>query len=185
MDFERVLRDLAGDFTARRVPYALIGGFALGALGIARATMDLDFLVSRDALPQVDDIMRRRGYRLRFRSENVSQFAADSASLGQVDFLHAFRRTSTGMLERAAEVTVFDGSLRVRTLRPDDLVGLKVQALANDPRRERRDVADIELLAERYSGGMDWERIREYFALFGRLDLYEEMRDAHGPAERG
>ena len=185
MDFERVLRDLAGDFTARGVPYALIGGFALGALGLPRATMDLDFLVSRDALPRVDDIMQRRGYRLRYRSENVSQFVADSANLGQVDFLHAFRTVSIGMLARAMEVTVFGGSLRVRTLRSDDLVGLKVQALANDPLRERRDLADIELLAERYSGEMDWERIREYFVLFGRLDLYDEIRDTHGPAERG
>ena len=33
MDFERVLRDL--------VPYAMIGGFALGVLGIPRATMAL------------------------------------------------------------------------------------------------------------------------------------------------
>lgn len=185
MDFERVLRDLTGDFVARKVPYALIGGFALGTLGIARATMDLDFLVSREALPRVDDVMRRRGYRLRYRSENVSQFHADSASLGQVDFLHAFRTVSTGMLSRALEVPIFGGSIHVRTLRPDDIVGLKVQALANDPSRERRDAADIELLAERFSREMDWEKMRDYFALFGKLELYEEIRDAHGPAERG
>ena len=89
------------------------------------------------------------------------------------------------MLERASELIVFNGSLRVRTLRPDDIIGLKVQALANDPRRERRDMVDIELLAERYSGEMDWQRMREYFALFGRLELYAEIRDAHGPAEHG
>ena len=71
MDFERVLRDLVFDFTERKVPYALIGGFALGALGVPRATMDLDFLVARDALPLVDEIMARRQYRLRYRSENV------------------------------------------------------------------------------------------------------------------
>ena len=115
MDFERVLRDLASDFNERDVPYAMIGGFALGVLGIQRATMDLDFLVARDALAQVDEIMQRRGYRLRFRSENVSQFVSDSASLGEID----------------------------------------------------------------------WERMREYFALFGRLELYEGIRRSHGPADCG
>ena len=36
MDFERILHDLAFDFTEREVRYALIGGFALGALGVPR-----------------------------------------------------------------------------------------------------------------------------------------------------
>ena len=184
MDFERVLRDLVSDFNEREVPYALIGGFAVGALGISRATMDLDFLVARDALPRVDEIMQRHGYRLRYRSENVSQFISDSALLGQVDFLHAFREISTGMLQRALGLPAFAGSLQIRTLRPEDIIGLKVQSLTNDPRRERRDLVDIELLAERYSGEIDWGRVREYFAVFDRLELYDEIREAHGPADR-
>lgn len=184
MDFERVLRDLVADFTEREIRYALIGGFALGALGLPRATMDIDFLVARAALPVLDEVMARRQYRLRYRSENVSQYVSDLAPLGQVDFLHAFREISTSMLERAPEVSLFGESLRLRTLRPEDLVGLKVQALANDPRRERQDLADIDRLAERFSAEMDWEGVREYFALFDRLELYDAIRDAHGPADR-
>ena len=185
MNLERVLRDLTSDFHERDIPYALIGGFAVGALGISRATMDLDFLVAREALPQVDDIMQRRGYRLQLRTDNVSHFVADLAPLGQVDFLHAFRAVSSSMLKRASEVSTFGGRLSVRTLRPDDIIGLKVQALSNDSRRERRDMADIESLAERYAGEIDWERTREYFALFNRLELYEEIRTNYGPADRG
>lgn len=185
MDFEHVLHNLVSDFNDGEVPYAMTGGFALGALGISRATMDVDFLVARGALPQVDEIMKRRGYRLRFRSENVSQFVADSPRLGQVDFLHAFREISTGMLQRASELPAFAGSLDVRTLRPEDIIGLKVLALTNDRRRERRDLADVELLAERYAREIDWERVREYFALFDRLELYEEIRKTYGPADRG
>ena len=107
MDFERVLRDLVADFTEREIRYALIGGFALGALGLPRATMDIDFLVARAALPVLDEVMARRQY-----------------------------------------------------------------------------LADIDRLAERFSAEMDWERVREYFALFDRLELYDEIRDAHGPADR-
>ena len=50
MDFERVLRDL--DFTEREVRYALIR--PRWGHWVPRATMDLDFLVARDALPVVD-----------------------------------------------------------------------------------------------------------------------------------
>ena len=72
----------------------------------------------------------------------------------------------------------------MRTLRPEDIVGLKVQALANDPGRERQDLADIDRLAEHFAAEMDWKRIREYFALFDKLELYDEIRDAHGPVDR-
>ena len=60
---------------------------------------------------------------------------------------------------------------------------MKVQALTNDPERERRDLVDIESLAERYCGEIDWGRMREYFALFDRLELYEGIREAYGPAD--
>ena len=117
--------------------------------------MDLDFLVTRDALPQVDEIMQRRGYRLRYRSENVSQFVSDSAPLGQVDFLHAFREISTGIAEPGLDVAGICRQPTRAHIRPDDIIGLKVQALSNDPRRERQDLADIELLTERYSREID------------------------------
>ena len=109
----------------------------------------------------------------------MSQFVADSPRLGQVDFLHAFREISTGC---SRKLPAFAG---MRTLRPEDIIGLKVLALTNDRRRERRDLADVELLAERYAREIDWERVREYFALFDRLELYEEIRKTYGPADRG
>ena len=58
------------------------------------------------------------------------------------------------------------------------------QALSNDLERERWDLADIELLTERYSREIDWERVRGYFALFDRLELYDEIRNKYGPADR-
>ena len=38
-------------FNEEQVCYVLIGGFAMGALGIFRSTIDLDFLVHCDDLP--------------------------------------------------------------------------------------------------------------------------------------
>ena len=132
MDFDRVLFELVSEFNEHEVPYALIGGFALGALGIPRATMNLGFLVARGALPRVDEIMHRRGYRLRYRSDNLSHFVAVSPLHGQVGFLHAFRETFTGMLQRASMLPANAGGLDLRSLRPEDIIGLKVQALTND-----------------------------------------------------
>jgi hypothetical protein len=68
------------------------------------------------------------------------------------------------MLGRAREIEAFEGTLRVRVLLPEDIIGLKVQSLANDPSRER---------------------LREYFALFDRTEIYEEIRERCFRAEQG
>jgi len=176
MDLRRVLSALVDGFLAEGVEYALIGGFALGLWGVQRATVDLDFLVHRDSLPAIDRIMAGLGYTCRYRTDNVSQFLARDVQLGEVDYLHAFRAASVEMLASAVERSVFGGDLRVRVLRPEDLIGLKVQALHNDPRREPLDAADIRELMALHGEALDWPRVEAYFALFGREGLYRHLR---------
>ena len=176
MDLLRVISTLVGGFRSEGVDYALIGGFALGLWGVQRATLDLDFLVHRDSLPAIDGIMAELGYACRYRTDNVSQFVARDALLGEVDYLHAFRSASLEMLACAVERPVFGGHIRIRVLRPEDLIGLKVQALHNDPRREPLDGADIRELMVLHADALDWSRIEAYFALFGREGLYRQLR---------
>lgn len=60
MDFKTVLGLIIKDFNKEKVRYGLIGGFALGIWGVARSTIDLDFLVHRDDLNKIAKIMRLR-----------------------------------------------------------------------------------------------------------------------------
>ncbi|MBI5639740.1 MAG: hypothetical protein HZA17_04875 [Nitrospirae bacterium] len=50
-----------------------IRGMALGAWGVPRGTVAIDFLAQRDDMEKVDTIMRGLGYECRYRTENVSQ----------------------------------------------------------------------------------------------------------------
>lgn len=59
MDFKAVTRILLDNFEKENVRYALIGGFALGALGVPRSTVYIDFLVHRDDLSKIDRIMKK------------------------------------------------------------------------------------------------------------------------------
>jgi len=45
MDFEKVLPLIISEFSREKVRYGLMGGFSMGAMGIMRSTMDLDFLL--------------------------------------------------------------------------------------------------------------------------------------------
>jgi hypothetical protein len=173
MDFELVLRNLLAALDRRSVRYGAIGGFALGALGVPRATIDLDFLVQREDLDELHALLTELGYTRTFITENVSQYRHHDSAWGSVDVLHAFRVHSRAMLQRARDHAVFGGSMRVKVLDPEDIIGLKVQAMVNDPRRRTQDEADIEALMAAQGSHLDWVRLQEFFDLF---DLGEQGR---------
>lgn len=176
MDFKTVLRHLTASFDERGVRYALIGGLALSIWGVPRGTVDIDFLVNREDLPKVYEIMNALGYELRHSSENVSQFVSPLKIFGEVDFIHAFRTPSLIMLQRAVSMPIFSGLMQIRVIKVEDLIAFKLQAMKNDQSREPLDLADIEMLLSLRSGELDWKALREYFSLFGYDGLFEQLR---------
>lgn len=178
LDFKHVIDKLLTAFRDEDIRYALIGGFALGALGIARATVDIDFLVHRDDLEKVHAIMTGLGYQRPFHTENVSQYVSADTVFGEVDFLHAFREISIGMLQRAEIKKIFNETLSIRVLRIEDLIGLKVQAMANDDARKDIDLSDIRALIDLYKSAVDWPLLEKYFSMFGFQELFKNLRKA-------
>ena len=178
MNFRTTLQQLVRSFVEEEIGYALIGGYAVGLWGVARGTVDIDFLVSRDDLPRLDRIMTQCGFALIYRSENVSQYRSPA---GGIDFLHAFRRHSLAMLSRAVERAIFAGEIVVRVLRPDDVIGMKIQAIANDPDRTPLDRYDIEELLRLHGATLDWLLVEEYFDLFEMQPLFAELKAKYAP----
>jgi hypothetical protein len=164
MDLRTVLLELHAAFDAEGIEHALIGGLALAAYGAGRATVDLDFLAHGERSDDVDRILRAHGYEPLQRTEDVANYLSEDPARGRVDFLFARRAIGRAMLARAALVEVLGARLRV--VDASDLIGLKVQATSNDPRRTRQDLADVEKLLR--VAEVDLARVRDYFRLFGR-----------------
>lgn len=179
MNFRTITEKLLTSFEEHHIQYALIGGYAVGLWGVARGTLDMDFLVRRDDLEKLDRIMAALGYELRYRSENVSQYMASQALFGEIDFIHAFRAPTLRMLERASEKTIFSEVLSVRVLQPEDLIGLKIQAIANNENREHHDMYDIEELIRLHGDTLDWQLIEEYCVIFDRQDLFTKLKEKY------
>ena len=182
MDFEHVLRTLLAEFSRLQIRYAAIGGFAMGVLGVARATMDLDFLVHRDDLDKLHGVLIPLGYQRLVHTENVSQYRHSDRLWGSVDFVHAFRKFSLAMLSRAKSYPVFGGTQTVRVVGPEDVIGLKAQAMVNDPDRRTQELADIERLMALYGQRLDWERIQEYYELFNLGEEAKQLKKRYGHA---
>lgn len=184
MDFDKVLQLIIKEFEKENIRYALIGGFAMGALGIMRSTVDLDFLVDYQDLPKLEKIMEKHNYNCVFKTENVSQYVSDVKIFGEIDFLHAFRKISVSMLNRAKEVPIFVGKFKIRILIPEDIIGLKLQALVNDKSRENREYADIESIMDNFREKLDWDLIEDYFSLFDKKEKYEKLKKKYGNSNK-
>ena len=79
------------------------------------------------------------------------------------------------MLERAEDKVIFGGVMTVKTLLPEDIIGLKLQSVYNNPAREKIDMADIELLVSIRRDALDRQLLQRYFRLFEMEDLYKSM----------
>jgi len=177
VDFELVLKTLITEFSRLNIRAAAIGGFALGVLGAPRQTMDLDFLVHREDLEKLDKALTALGYTRVFHSENVSQYRHPESAWGSVDFIHAFRKVSLGMLDRAKDSPALGGKQSLKTAQPEDVIGLKVQAMFNDPERRVQEQNDIERLMAQYGRRLDWDRIQDFYEVFGIVDEAIKLRE--------
>ncbi len=183
MDVESLLEGLLSGMEARHIRYAAIGGFALGVLGVPRMTMDLDFLVHRDDVPALHALFTSIGYHREAQTDNVSQYVHPTAAGGSIDILHAFRAFSVAMLQRAQPHPLIEGRSTIRVVSPEDLIGLKVQAMANNPLRVAQERADIESLARCYNARLDWIRIREFSTLFDMDAEAKRLQEQFGHAQ--
>jgi hypothetical protein len=182
MNFAHVIATLCRQLDAARVRYALIGGFAMALRGVQRATMDLDFILMLDDLKIAHEILIELGYRREFHSENVSHYINPDEAWGRIDVLHAFRGPSLGMLRRAERVPV-SAELTLPVVTIEDIIGLKIQAIANDPARAIADWHDIGLLlstAREQRRALDWELLEDYLRLFQFEDKLSELKLIHG-----
>ncbi len=175
MNFAAVFRLLLERFEKEGIQFALIGGFALHAAGYMRTTQDIDFLVADEDVGKIKTILLTLGYEVLHQSPDVSNFAGKLRELGRVDFLHAKRFYTKKMLERAREHPILDGQFKVKTIIPEDIIGLKVQASVNDPRRYSQDMIDIETLMRLYQGKLNLELIKQYYDLFDKQKDFEDL----------
>lgn len=183
VDFELVLKTLGGEFKKNSIRYGIMGGFALGVLGVPRATIDIDFLVQLDDMDKVNQILGKLGYMRKFHTENVSHFSHINSPWGLIDIIHAFRKHSLKMLKRAKERPLHDGLTTVKVLQPEDVIGLKIQAIANDSKRTVHETADIESLLNFYRDKLDWNLIKEFYKLFDMDSEATRLMEKYGHAE--
>ncbi len=168
--------------TARRGRFrvALIGGFALPFFDVQRATGDVDFLADAAGAKPLHEALAAAGAKCPHRSDDAANYEGVGGRLCSGDFIFASRPRARGMLGRAKTRLLRGGRGRVPVVDAEGLIGLKLQALANDPRR-RQDAADIDALFATRGKSLDVGRLRDYYRLFDREHELDELLERRMP----
>ncbi|MGH1468881.1 MAG: hypothetical protein ACRBBP_08395 [Bdellovibrionales bacterium] len=139
------------------IKHALIGGLALAAHGVVRATVDIDLLIDGDDKDAVKTVLFNLGFSIFHETDEILQLSGPA----QLDIILANRPLSKNLLNQAKSYNDFP----LPVVSAEGLIGLKIQAYKNDPKRELQDKADIQALLTQ-NQNLDFSKIKEYADLF-------------------
>lgn len=163
------IREALAGFAGCRTPPALIGGLALAAHRVVRATQDVDFLVEAEDAERIHAMLIDLGYACVYRSDDAANYRRGDEGL---DLLYARRPNARRLL---AEAEVRDTPMgRLHVISAEGLIGFKLQGYVNNPRRTR-DLDDIRSLLQANRHDLDLTEVRQYFELFGKIDVLDTL----------
>lgn len=149
------------------IDHALIGGLSLSHYGIHRATQDVDLLVNGLDKNAIKESLIEAGFKLYVETEEAMHFTGEV----NLDLLLAHRAPSLAMLDNAFISEI----LNVKCVKAEDIIGLKIQAYKNNPKRMLQDKADIQSIISK-NKDLDWAKIKQYADIFDEWNTIEELR---------
>ena len=165
----RQLEEVIASLSKVHARFALIGGLALASHKVIRATQDIDLLADSERAEDIDRELIALGYHCLHRSADAGNYLRGDE---RVDFIYASRPAARGLLSNATSVQTAFGEVRV--VSTEGLIGLKLQGFVNNPRRTQ-DLEDIKALVAANRQALKMDEVREYFRLFDREALLEEI----------
>ncbi|MBI2606997.1 MAG: hypothetical protein HYW49_13065 [Deltaproteobacteria bacterium] len=149
------------------IAHALIGGFALAHFGVHRATQDVDFIADGGRKAEIIAALTQAGFQLTHDLAEALHFEG----VGNLDILLARRPISKSMLSQAKKM----GAEEIKILGVEDIIGLKIQAYKNNPKRLLQDQADIQALIE-HNPSLDWTKVKHYADQFSEWPTIEKLK---------
>ena len=105
--------DLEQQASTRRLPFLVIGGFAVNFYGYSRDTADLDLLICRKSVAAWRELFSQFGYSVDRDAEAFIQLAPPSDGEWPVDLMLVGEPTFAPMWADGREVTILGARLKI------------------------------------------------------------------------
>ena len=146
------IREALSMFARNDTEPALIGGLAVVAHQVVRATKDVDFLVEGEAADRVHDALLDLGYLCLYRSEDAASYVREAEGL---NLLYAHRPLARRLLAQALERET--PMVRMRIISVEGLIGYRNSSMnfsdnADAPAETALNRADASAVLTREAG---------------------------------
>ena len=174
----RSLRKITGRLDALAIPYAVVGGMALGAHGHHRFTVDVDLLVTAEGLRSIHEALEGLGYVPPFAG---SKQLRDTENGVRIEFLVAGQFPGDGkpkpvaFPDPAGAATRIDG---IAYLTLPKLVELKLASGMTGGVARMKDLADVVALIEALTLPVDFADGLDPYVRPKYLELWEGIRQS-------
>jgi predicted nucleotidyltransferase len=161
----------------RKLEFLVIGGLAVNFHGYSRDSADLDLLIRREVREQWLAMFAELGYSVDKEKDAFIQLSPPKEGAWPVDLMMVREPTFRPMLENGKEVEMFGARMLIPCL--EHLLALKLHALKHSHLgRFLKDFLDVENLVRVNKVNLRSNKIRQLFAKYGTMELYEKVSQA-------
>jgi hypothetical protein len=173
----RLLEQLRGITTTRRLAFLLIGGHAVNVHGYSRMTEDVDILVRGEELEEWKAALLEIGYGAVEEHGAFCQFNCADAKTGRLDLMLVNNSTFEKLQARARQVQYLGKEIAVVAV--EHLIALKLHALKQElPHRAIKDFLDVVELIRANHLDLKSAEMQEIFVRYATPDLARRIRIA-------
>ena len=174
MQYSNVFALIATEFKKAKIPFILIGGFAVNYYKVSRATGDVDILMMDEHFEKASSLLSRAGYQEVVRGHVFARFMSGEPLLMDVDVLFVDKKTFSTMINETKEMDIEGNNIKIASL--VHLVALKLHSLKNNPKhREDPDLKDLIRLIQENQTVLTDDKFRELCLKYGTQELYERV----------
>lgn len=176
MNVAALIRDLACE---PRLPFLVIGGYAVAAHGYPRLTYDLDLLIPRSGAAEWKTLLGRQGFNAHAEQATFMQFTRGGDDLG-LDLMLVNDETFQGLFADSQPIQFGAAEARMPSL--DHLLALKLHVLKQGLRhRVAKDLNDVVMLVLKNGLDIRAAKYEKLFLKYGNADLYDKTLRGTAP----
>lgn len=174
MKYSNIFQLVSTEFKKAKIPFILIGGFAVNAYKVSRNTGDLDFLLIDEDCSRALEILKNFEFCVDEATDNFARLINASFYPRRVDFVLVTKLTFGKILEKAGKVRIVGCELLVPSV--EHLIALKLHALKNNSTRQLKDFPDIISLIRINQIDVNSVEFHDLCLKFGTEEIYNQIK---------